>query len=346
MKIIKTLGLLVLGLVVLALLFGAFLPTHFDFERSAEIGASKEIIFSKLNDLKTWEEWGPWKEMEPTMEVTYGEQTKGVGASYSWTTSEGTGKITIAESTPPTWQKTELVFDESEEATGWFKLEDGENGATKTTWGVGFDIPYPFNAMTLLTGGAMEKQMNEMFDSGLAKLKVMCEKEASQKTYRGYVVKPVVFPGKSYLAVRDMVKFNDIASFFTNNYGAIGAAMGKQQLQMDGMPCGIFYEWNEKENTTDMAAAIPVSGGTPVAAGKVQPIEIPKGECVTIDYYGPYEGTGKAHYAMDDYFKENHLSPSRLVMEEYVTDPSRQPDTSKWLTRVYYFLNEQEEQSE
>ena len=41
---------------------------------------------------------------------------------------------------------------------------------------------------------------------------------------------------------------------------------------------------------------------------------------------------------MDDYFKANGLEPSKLVMEEYVTDPGAEPDTSKWLTKIYYFL--------
>jgi hypothetical protein len=41
-----------------------------------------------------------------------------------------------------------------------------------------------------------------------------------------------------------------------------------------------------------------------------------------------------------DYFVENmELKIVTPFIEEYVTDPSQEPDTSKWLTNVYYLLN-------
>ncbi len=338
MKILKTLGFVLLAVIALALIIGAILPTHLEYERSADINAPKEVIFAKLNDLKTWEDWGPWKEEEPTWEVTYAEKTKGVGASYSWTAESGEGTMTIIESTAPTFQKTALVFDGEEGGNGWFKLEDGENGATKTIWGFGMDIPYPFNSMMLFNGGSMEEMMNNMFDTGLANLKELCEKEASAKTYRGFAIKSMDFPGKSYLAIRETVNMGDMGAFFANSYGAIMAAVGKNKLEMDGMPSGIYYSWDEENQKSDMAAAIPVKGGADAASGSIQHLEIPEGKCVTIDYFGSYEGAGEAHYAMDDYFKENGLEPSTLVMEEYITDPSSEPDTSKWHTKIHYFI--------
>ncbi len=339
MKILKIIGFVLLSVIALALIIGAILPTHLEYERSADINAPKEVIFAKLNDMKAWEDWGPWKEEEPTMEITYGEKTEGVGASYSWTTeSSGGGTMTIIESTAPTFQKTALVFDGNEGGNGWFKLEDGEDGATKTVWGFGMDIPYPLNAMMLFTGGSMEKMMYKMFDSGLANLKELSEKTAAEKTYRGYTVKSMDFPGKSYLTIRETINFSDISAFFGKNFGAIMASVGSNELEIDGMPCGVYYAWDEENGTTDMAAAIPVKAGAGAASGNIQHLEIPEGKSLTIDYYGDYHGVGEAHYAMDDYIKEIGLEPSTLVMEEYVTDPSTEPDTAKWLTRIYYFM--------
>ena len=338
MKILKTLGFLILGLIALALIIGAFQPTHYEYESSVDINASKDIIFSKINDLKTWEDWGPWKEEDPTIQMTFGEKTEGLGASYSWDgETSGKGKVTVTESTPPIWQKSAIEFDGHGGNNGWFKLEDGENGATKSYWGFSMDVPYPMNAMMLFTGGSMERQMHQMFDSGLANLKEVCEKEAAEKTYRGFAVKPVEFTGQTYLVVKGTVKFDDMQSFYANSYGDIGSAIGDQKLETAGQPCGIYYKWDEENKTTDMAAAIPVRG-TPTAAGSVEPLEIPKGKCLLIDYYGNYDGLGEAHYAMDDYLKANGLEPAKLVMEEYITDPGNEPDPTKWLTKIYYFL--------
>lgn len=339
MKILKTLGFLLVGLIALTLIIGAFQPTHIEYERSTNIDATKEDIFVKINDLRTFEEWGPWKQEDPTMKMTYADKTEGLGASYSWTSEDsGSGAMTVTESIPPTWQKSSLVFNGRKGGDGWFKLEDGENSSTKATWGMAFDMPYPLNAMALFTNGAMEKKINRMFDAGLANLKTICEKETTEKTYQGYTVNPLVFPGKNYLATRETVKFQNIPEFFAKNYGSIIKAMDAQKLEMDGMPCGVFYKWDEESGTTDMAAVIPVKGANGTATGSVVPMEIPKRKCVYIDYYGDYEGTGAAHFAIDEYFKDKGLEPAKLVMEEYVTDPASQPDTSKWLTKVYYFL--------
>ena len=339
MKTIKILGLLVLGLVALILVIGAFQPTRVEFQRSTDIHASKEIVFAKVNDLTSYEEWGPWKEEDPTIKTTYGKITQGLGASYSWTSEEsGSGTMTIVESTPPTWQKTALDFGGEGGGEGWFNLEDGENRTTKVAWGMGFNVPYPFNAFTLFTKSSMEKEVNDMFDLGLANLKAMCEKEAAVKTYRGYAITLMDFPGKSYLGLKGTVKFSDLPAFYSQSYGAIMGVVKAQKLEMDGMPCGLYYNWDEESSSTDMAAIIPIKGNVPVATGDIQPVEIPKGKCAEIDFYGNYEGLGEAHNAMDDYFKEKGLEPPKYVMEEYVTDPTTQPDTSKWLTKIYYFI--------
>ena len=29
---------------------------------------------------------------------------------------------------------------------------------------------------------------------------------------------------------------------------------------------------------------------------------------------------------------------SGIVLEQYITDPSQEPDTSKWLTNIYYYV--------
>ena len=84
-----------------------------------------------------------------------------------------------------------------------------------------------------------------------------------------------------------------------------------------------------------MAAAMPVN--RPLKAEGIQTIRVPRGTAYSVDYYGPYDKVGPAHLAIDRYFKENGLTLKPPVIEEYVTDPTKEPDSSKWLTRIYYF---------
>ncbi|HMR44901.1 MAG TPA: GyrI-like domain-containing protein, partial [Saprospiraceae bacterium] len=66
--------------------------------------------------------------------------------------------------------------------------------------------------------------------------------------------------------------------------------------------------------------------------------EIPASKMLLINYQGGYNGLGEAHYAMDDYIKEKGYKISSPVVEEYVTDPGNEPDSTKWVTKVMYFV--------
>jgi len=41
---------------------------------------------------------------------------------------------------------------------------------------------------------------------------------------------------------------------------------------------------------------------------------------------------------MDAYIKANNLEHHTNVVEEYITDPGMEPDSTKWLTRIIYFI--------
>ncbi len=336
MKILKLTGLALLGLIALGLIAAAFLPKHFEYSRSIDIDSSKETVYSIINDMKTWEEWGPWKKEDPTMKITYGEKTEGLGASYAWTgETSGKGTITITEETPPTFQKSRIEFEGQGGGDAWFELEDTEGGATKIDWTFSFDVSWPFNIFPAISG---DGDMNKMFDTGLSALKVMAEAQPS--TSGKYKVNPADFPGRTYLGIRETVKFDQpmSADFFADRFGQISKLMQKTKMEMDGPPSGLYFTWDEQTKTTDMAAAIPVKKGTAVNGGKIQTIEVPAGKAFVIDYYGSYTGTGEAHFAMDDYLKAKGITAGSPVIEEYVTDPGNEPDTSKWLTKIYYLM--------
>jgi effector-binding domain-containing protein len=131
---------------------------------------------------------------------------------------------------------------------------------------------------------------------------------------------------------------SEMEAFYSKNLGAIMGVSGAKKLEMDGYPSGIYYDWNEETGTTDMAAAIPFKNAGAGAGGNIKLIEVPAGKALLIDYYGGYYGLGQAHYAMDDYMKRNNLTQKAPVIEEYITDPGTEPDSSKWLTKIYYFF--------
>ena len=65
---------------------------------------------------------------------------------------------------------------------------------------------------------------------------------------------------------------------------------------------------------------------------------VKKSDCVEV-HLGSYDDLMIPHTAMENYLKENDLTMEGPALEEYVTDPGNEPDTSKWETHIYYFFD-------
>ena len=84
MKFIKFLLFLVLIAIIAGAIYFATQDGTYQIESSREINAPKEVVYEIVQDLKTWEDWGPWKKEDPTMVFSYRDKTVGEGASYNW----------------------------------------------------------------------------------------------------------------------------------------------------------------------------------------------------------------------------------------------------------------------
>ena len=98
---------------------------------------------------------------------------------------------------------------------------------------------------------------------------------------------------------------------------------------------GLFYTWDEKTMTTDMAAGFAVSGEGPVAGATMA--NIPASRGYQIEYTGGYSGSGKAHEAMMKHIAEKG-EQRVLAIEEYVKGPGDSKDSSQWVTNIIYLV--------
>lgn len=170
MKILKTIFSAIIILIVIVVVVGLFLPTSYTVERSVDIDATPVQIHKYVGDLNNWSTWEPWREGDPTIVVTHGEKTKGVGASQSWVGESGDGALTFTKDSPTEGIEYDLFFDDgayvSQSAMTYDPLGDGE---TKVTWTMSGDIGAP------VIGGyfalMMDSMIGDMFDKGLSNLK-------------------------------------------------------------------------------------------------------------------------------------------------------------------------------
>lgn len=336
MKALKIIGGIVATLVVVYLIMCAMGPSKYDGSTSLKMDAPTSVVYDIVSDVSTWEEWMPWKDQDPSMVLKMGDKTKGLGANYSWTSDMmGGGKLEIVEAEPNKSMKNRLTFEGFEGYSyGIWKFEETEKGKSNVTWGMESENTIPFWMRGMMLMG---ESLEDTFNRGLNDIKAIAEKKAKEmpkepKKYRGYTINQIDIPMQNYLAHREKIEIPTMGAFFAKHFPALA---GKAGADMTGMPRGIYYEWDMENNMTDMAAAVPVKAAMEV--DDFTNIEVPAGKALHIDYYGSFEGSAEAHYAMDDYLKEKGVE-SALVMEEYVTDPTTEPDTSKWLTKIYYTL--------
>jgi effector-binding domain-containing protein/uncharacterized protein YndB with AHSA1/START domain len=341
MKILKTLLIILLVLVVIVGLLTAIAPTKLAVSRSTVINAPREVVWNNVTRFENINQWSPWMKLDPNMKVTLEGTDGAVGAKQSWVGNEqvGEGSQTISALDPMNRAESKIQFIKpwESEADAYVALAD-TTGGVLVTWGFTSTMPRPFNIFGLFMD--MDEAIGKDYDKGLASLKEISEQNAAaapSKTYRGYQIAEKNMAAKTYIGKKETVMFRDIGTFFGNNLPRIIADVQKAGLQTAGVPSGIYYTYDTVKMQTAMAAVVPVKE----AASMVKPwetISINAGKALALDYYGAYDQSLVAYQAIDDYIDEAGLTPTAVVIEEFVTGPMQEQDTAKWLTKIYYYV--------
>jgi effector-binding domain-containing protein len=266
------------------------------------------------------------------MQITMGDKSVGEGAHYSWTGEEsGSGKMSILNSEPSQNLMIEVEFDGMGTAKAPWTFSTTPEG-TYVTWGFDSKMPYPMNAMLLFTD--MTAAIGNDFERGLNKLKNKIETEKQSATPKQTIVEADM-PFSYLVGIRGTVKMSEVQQFYTENLGKVYQELSAKKISMAGQPCGVYFSWDDKNQTSEMLAAIPVAKAVELG-GDFETIALPKGKAVILSFYGNYDQLDRAHNIIDNYLLLKKLEVEMPVIEEYVTDPTTQPDPSRWLTKVIY----------
>ena len=333
------LGLLIL-LVLIYVGLCAIGTKNFDTERSLTIDAPKNMLFNMVDDYKTWENWSPWYDKDPDMKVEYGATSRGVGASYSWSGNKlvGSGKMTTIETVPGTLHKSKMEFEGFDDAsTAEFNFND-KDGKTEVVWKHYGETDLPFLLRGYMFVTRAKKSMEKDFDNGLQKMAALAKERVTNKIYDGYKIIENTQTEKHFVMNRQEVPFGSVQQFYAANLGSLFGKVQSADVEMDGMPCGLFYNIDQTTQKADMAAAIPIK--EPLAIKGTQSLSLPESRSLSVEYYGDYQGTVKAHAAIESYMNDYGLLHNPPYIEEYVTDPGEEPDPKKWLTKITYYINE------
>ncbi|MDQ3099761.1 MAG: SRPBCC family protein [Bacteroidota bacterium] len=345
MRALKTILIIILALGVILAILAFTGPKSSVVKRSVVIEAPPAAIYPMISSLRNMHEWSPWKNMDRDQENEWTGTDGAVGSIQTWRgDTVGVGSQEIKAMEQDRKVTTELKFLEPWESSSTVDLElTPEGTGTRVDW----IMTQEHDGMGRLMAVFMDidKMVGPDFERGLASLKAMTEERElaagealKAKTHRGYVIETVERPTTTYIGKRAKVKFADMEKFFGTNFPGAYAAAGASGIQPAGQPTSIFFEWDEKNMIADVMAAIPVQAAENVTVKGFETYTVPTSKMLHIPYYGAYDRSENAHYAMDEMIKANELTHYGNVLEEYVTDPTTEPDTAKWLTNIYYMI--------
>ena len=170
MKVLKFILFTIVGLITIALIAAAFMPSSYQVERSIVVDATPQQCYDNVSNLKHFRQWNPWSLSEPTAEQIVHEPHKGLNAKWSWNGEMiGQGSLTIVKVEEGKSMNTHLKFLKpfESESDGSWKFEATEGG-TKITWGNKGDLAYP---IARFMGSGIEEMLGKDFEEGLGNLK-------------------------------------------------------------------------------------------------------------------------------------------------------------------------------
>ncbi|WKV12378.1 SRPBCC family protein [Marivirga harenae] len=178
MKILKIIGIAILGFIILALIVGAFTEKDYAVEREIVINKSQSEVFDYVKYLKNQDNFSKWSTMDPHMKKEYKGVDGTVGFMSSW--ESDSSDVGVGEQEILSIEEGKRIdyalrffepFESSEKA--YIEVESVGDNQTKVIWGFKGRMDYPMNLMLLAMD--FEAMLGADFEYGLQELKKILE---------------------------------------------------------------------------------------------------------------------------------------------------------------------------
>lgn len=174
MKVIKTLGVLLLVVIAIVMILMLILPTRQVVTKSIMINAKPADVYEYLARLNNFNKWAIWN--NATSDSTIRHNITGtdgtLGATSTWLGEEaGEGKIEITslEINQEIEHAITFIRPDKRDAKSEFDLEPMAGNRTKVIWTFEIATPRPGNIFNLFSN--LEVRMGDAFEEGLTNLK-------------------------------------------------------------------------------------------------------------------------------------------------------------------------------
>ena len=331
-------SILVMAIVVL-LVWATFLPSEIHISKKVDINAPVERAFKQINSFHNWENWAPYQ--DSSYNARFKGNNEGVGAKMLWSDEkEGESVNTIIESIENKKIVTELAFNEQNKAGSTFLFNETESGV-EVVWEMDVnDLTYPFGRFV---GFMIQKGAEHNFNLGLTALKRYVETNKDMPDYNGYEIFDNIAEAKSFIGKASSSTMENLEQTMGESFGEVISSMGSNNIAPTGYP---IIEWNKFDpmGVSEFVCLMSINSKSEVKGIKYNMhYSFPERRVIWLEYKGAYEKSSIAWETLDKYTENNGLIMNGSPYEEYVTDPSTELDTNKWITNIYFPVIAKEE---
>lgn len=171
MGILATISLGILALLVILVIVAFFLPRKFSIQRDISIARPKPEVFGYVSHLKNQNSYSKWAMADPNMKTDFRGTDGQPGFVSAWEGNKdvGKGEQEIKAIKASERMDTEIRFEKpfKNVAATFLSTEAIGDRQTRVVWSFSGATPWPFNLMSAMMKGRMEKDLLV----GLANLK-------------------------------------------------------------------------------------------------------------------------------------------------------------------------------
>lgn len=331
--ILVSLGILLLIFVV----FGYMQDEQVSVSRSTVIKAPIGQIFDQFNNIEKRIKWSPWEQNDSTMVVVLGETSKGVGASYSWTSENSRdGEIKYTEVVENQLIETELRFGPDEENPGqglliFTPVSDG----IQVTWEMHSHMGN--NPFMRLMGRYLDDIVGPTFEQGLNNVKEICESNAENSVNTDYSdvdINEVMVDSKPCISILDSCSIDEMGDRYGQLYGKLGTYAASNNLTISGYSITIYHKW-EPPTKVVFEPLFILDKTAPASDESIISGNTYEGRAITATSYGAYENSAHVWEALDFYLEEHNLEANGSPWEEYENTPRDEPNPDNLITNIF-----------
>lgn len=324
MRALKTLLIILAAVLGLAGILGTLGPRHSIVFRSAVVQAPAAVVSAHTGTVEQVKEWIPWGmdgRLGSSVEVDHWEIVPG--------SPEGPATLKA-------W------FDDPVNAEALLELGVRAMGdSTEVVWRWSTDndffdrIRFMVNEVEPLVGPELEK--------GLAQLKALAEQEHAEwlaaeraKVFRGFRIETEERTAMNVAGRKAVVKWVDLDEFLEKAFGETREVLRDAGLTTVGHPMAFYHRWDTTAHRTDVFAGLALAVDTITRVPGCTVVRLEAGRALVLEFTGAHEGSEVAYAALEDMMRDRALQERSVPFEEYIRGPFNEPDTAKWLMRIWW----------